>query len=65
MDDQPATGVDFIDWFLKWLDLFGECKQARDRMIDADRCSRDLPRSSEITLCSRAQSWQMSETSSH
>ena len=36
MDDQPAPGVDFIGWFLKWLDLVGECEQARGRMIDDD-----------------------------
>ena len=36
MDDQHAPGVDFSDWFLKWLDLIGECEQARGRMIDDD-----------------------------
>ena len=24
MDDQPAPGTDFGDWFLRWLDLVGE-----------------------------------------
>ena len=36
MDDQPAPGVDFSDWFLKWLHLVGECEQARGCMIDDD-----------------------------
>ena len=27
---------DFFDWFLKWLDLGGECEQARGRMVDDD-----------------------------
>ena len=36
MDDQPAFGVDFSDWFLWWLNLVGECEQARGRMIDYD-----------------------------
>ena len=36
MGDQPAPGVDFSDWFLKWLDFVGECEQARGRMIDDD-----------------------------
>ena len=36
MDDQPAPGVDFSDWFLRWLDLVGECEQALGRMIDDD-----------------------------
>ena len=36
MDDQPAPGMDFGDWFLKWLDLVGECEKARGRMIDDD-----------------------------
>ena len=36
MDDQPAFGVDFSDWFLRWLNLVGECEQARGRMIDYD-----------------------------
>ena len=34
MDDQPAPGMDFGDWFLRWLDLVGECEKARCRMID-------------------------------
>ena len=36
MDAHPAPGVDFSDWFLKWLDLVGKCEQARGRMIDDD-----------------------------
>ena len=36
MDDQPAPGMDFEDWFLRWLDLVGECEKARGRMIDDD-----------------------------
>ena len=36
MDDQPAPGMDFRDWFLRWLDLVGECEKARGRMIDDD-----------------------------
>ena len=36
MDDQPAPGMDFGDWFLRWLDLVGECEKARGRMIDDD-----------------------------
>ena len=36
MDDQPAPGVDFGDWFLRWLDLVGEREQARGHMIDDD-----------------------------
>ena len=36
MDDQPAPGMDFGDWFLRWLDLVGECGKARGRMIDDD-----------------------------
>ena len=36
MDDQPAAGADFSDWFLRWLDLVGECEQARGRMIGDD-----------------------------
>ena len=36
MDDQPAPGADFSDWFLRWLDLVGECEQARGRVIDDD-----------------------------
>ena len=36
MDDQPTHGEDFGDWFLKWLDLVGECEQARGRTIDDD-----------------------------
>ena len=34
MDDQSAPGVDFSEWCLKWLDLVGDCEQARGRMID-------------------------------
>ena len=36
MHDQPAPGMDFGDWFLRWLDLVGECEKARGRMIDDD-----------------------------
>ena len=36
MDDQPAPGIDFGDWFLRWLDLVGGCEKARGRMIDDD-----------------------------
>ena len=36
MDDQRAPGMDFGDWFLRWLDLVGECEKARGRMIDDD-----------------------------
>ena len=36
MDDQPAPGMNFGDWFLRWLDLVGECEKARGRMIDDD-----------------------------
>ena len=36
MDDQPAPGMDFGDWFLRWLDLVGECEKAHGRMIDDD-----------------------------
>ena len=36
MDDQPAPGADFSDWFLGWLGRVGECEQARGRMIDDD-----------------------------
>ena len=36
MNDQPAPGVDFSDWFLRWLDLVGEREQARGRKIDDD-----------------------------
>ena len=36
MDDQPAPEMDFRDWFLRWLDLVGECEKARGRMIDDD-----------------------------
>ena len=36
MDDQPAPGMDFGAWFLRWLDLVGECEKARGRMIDDD-----------------------------
>ena len=34
MDDQPAPGMNFGDWFLRWLDLVGECEKASGRMID-------------------------------
>ena len=34
MDDQPASGMDFGEWFLRWPDLVGECEKARGRMID-------------------------------
>ena len=36
MGDQPAPGMDFGDWFLRWLDLVGECEEARGLMIDDD-----------------------------
>ena len=36
MDDQPAPGMDFGDWFFRWLDLVGECEKAHCRMIDDD-----------------------------
>ena len=36
MDDQQAPGMDFGAWFLRWLDLVGECEKARGRMIDDD-----------------------------
>ena len=36
MDDQPVPRMDFGDWFLRWLDLVGECEKARGRMIDDD-----------------------------
>ena len=36
MDDQLAPGMNFGDWFLRWLDLVGECEKARGRMIDDD-----------------------------
>ena len=36
MDDQLAPGMDFGDWFLRWLDLVGESEEARGRMIDDD-----------------------------
>ena len=36
MDDQPAPRMDFGDWFLRWLDLVGECEKARGRTIDDD-----------------------------
>ena len=63
MDDQLALRVDFSDWFLSWLDLVGECEQARGRMIDDDKkvavmlicCPKELR---EITLCSRAHSYK-------
>ena len=29
-------GGDFRDWFICWLDLLGECEQARGRLIDDD-----------------------------
>ena len=35
-DDQPAPRMDFGDWFLRLLDLVGECEQACGRMIDDD-----------------------------
>ena len=41
MDDQPAPGMDFGDWFLRWLDLVGECEKARGRMIDDDISGSD------------------------
>ena len=41
MDDQPVPGVDFSDWFLKWLDLVSECERARGRMIDDDKSRSD------------------------
>ena len=34
MDNQPPPGRDFADWCLTWLDLTGECEQARGRLID-------------------------------
>ena len=36
MDDQHAPGADFGDWLLRWLDLVGECEQARGRMMHDD-----------------------------
>ena len=36
MDDHTAPGMDVRDWFLRWLDLVGECEKARGRMIDDD-----------------------------
>ena len=33
MGDQPSPGVDFADWFHRWLDPVGECEQAPGRMI--------------------------------
>ena len=36
MDDEPAAEVDFSDWFLRWLDLVGDCDQARVRINDDD-----------------------------
>ena len=46
MDDQLAPGVDFSDWFLKWLDLVGDSEQARGRMIDDDRKDARMLKSS-------------------
>ena len=34
MGDHPPQGGDFSDWFIRWLDLIGECEQARGRLID-------------------------------
>ena len=45
MDDQPAPRVDNSVWFLRWLDLVGECEQARGRMIDDDKVAVMLKRS--------------------
>ena len=36
LDDQPAPGMDFGDWFLRRLDLVGECEKARARKVDDD-----------------------------
>ena len=56
MDDQPAPGMDFGDWFLRWLDLVGECEKAHGRMIDDDikvavmlkRSPKELSRSPRV-----------------
>ena len=68
MDDQPAPGMDFGDWFLRWLDLFGECEKARGRMIDDDInvavMLKRSPRSLDITSCWRVHSWQTWNSSS-
>ena len=50
MDDQPTLGEDFGDWFLWWLDLVGECEQARERMIDDDIKVAVLPNRSPKQL---------------
>ena len=50
MDDQPAPGMDFGDWFLRWLDLVGECEKARGRMIDDDIKVAVMPKRSPKEL---------------
>ena len=68
MGDPPPQGGDFSDWFIRWLDLTGECEQARGRLIDGDIkvavFLKRAPRSSETVLCLRVRSWQTSKTSS-
>ena len=50
MNDQTAQGVGFSDWFLKWLDLVGECEQARGRMIYGDTKVAMMPKRSPKEL---------------
>ena len=49
-DDQLASGVDFGDWFLRCMDLVGECAQARRRMIDDDIKVAAPPKRSPMEL---------------
>ena len=36
MEDHPPQGRDVNVWFMRGLDLIGECEQARGRLIDDD-----------------------------
>ena len=59
MDDQPAPGMDFGDWFLRWLDLVGECEKARGRMIDDDiKGSQEISQRAQRSPRARAHSWR-------
>ena len=42
MDDQLAPGMDFGEWFFRWLDLVGECEEERGRMICDDISGGDV-----------------------
>ena len=36
MEEAPASGESFGDWFFRWLEIVRACEEARQKMLDDD-----------------------------